>query len=117
MASSRLQIQVSTTLPSFEYLPLPVPQSRHDYYPFYRLLVRDDLEAYTSFLKEDLVTHGHCNPKFDLKRQPDPLQRILENPVSQGIHLIFFIEGELGIEIAAEGGVYIPDKDGLQYTG
>lgn len=58
-----------------------------------------------------MASHGLGNPRLDLQRASDPLQRILQNPVSQGIHLVFFRRDEDSIEIIDEGGVYIADKD------
>ncbi|KAI1424212.1 GNAT domain-containing protein [Xylaria sp. FL1777] len=99
------QTIVSTTLPSLEYLPVPAISPSQDL--FYRPLLLDDLDAYIWFLEKPLKSYGKCNPDYDLSYTYDPVQRLLQNSFSRGIHLVFFLNTGGYFEIIGEGGVYI----------
>lgn len=102
------QIEIETTLPCLNHLPLP------GWYPniFYRPFLLEDLQAYNSFSNKPLIQCGQGNPHFEISNTQDRFQRILESsiaPFTQGIHLAFFLKrkDQNEFELIAEGGVYM----------
>lgn len=102
------QIEIETTLPCLNHLPLP---GRYPYI-FYRPFLLEDLQAYNSFSSKSLTQCGQGNPHFELSNTQDRFQRILESSFTQGIHLAFFFkrENQNEFELIAEGGVYMPES-------
>ncbi|KAI1746448.1 GNAT domain-containing protein [Xylaria castorea] len=99
------QIEIETTLPCLNHLPLP------GWYPyiFYRPFLLEDLQAYNTFSNKPLIRCGQGNPQFELSNTQDRFQRVLESSFTQGIHLAFFFkrENQNEFELIAEGGVYM----------
>ncbi|KAJ8133616.1 hypothetical protein O1611_g4 [Lasiodiplodia mahajangana] len=99
------QIEIETTLPCLNHLPLP------GWYPniFYRPFLLEDLQAYNSFYNKPLIKCGQGNPHFEMSNTQDRFQRILESSFTQGIHLAFFFKrkNQNEFELIAEGGVYM----------
>lgn len=99
------QIEIETTLPCLNHLPLPGWYQ----YIFYRPFLLEDLQAYNSFSNKPLIQCGQGNPHFEMSNTQDRFQRILEYSFTQGIHLAFFFkrENQNEFELIAEGGVYM----------
>lgn len=99
------QIEIETTLPCLNHLPLP------GWYPniFYRPFLLEDLQAYNSFSNKPLIQCGQGNPHFEMSNTQDRFLSILESSFTQGIHLAFFFkrENQSEFELIAEGGVYM----------
>ncbi|KAF2965721.1 hypothetical protein GQX73_g7864 [Xylaria multiplex] len=108
--TSPSQIEISTTLPSLEYLPFPSPHP--DITFFSRQFFADDLNEYLSFLNRPLLTFGKSNPAFDASNNKDRFQRILQSAFAHGVHIGFFQKREGKFEMVGEGGVHIPPKSG-----
>jgi RimJ/RimL family protein N-acetyltransferase len=99
------QIEIETTLPCLNHLPLPGLYSIF----FYRPFLPEDLQAYNSFSNKPLMQSGQGNPHFEMSNTQDRFQRILESSFTQGIHLAFFFKrkDQNEYELIAEGGVYM----------
>lgn len=101
------QIEIETTLPCLDHLPLPgsYPQI------FYRLFLPEDLQAYNTFFNQSLIQRGKGNPHFETSNTQDRFQRIIESSFTQGIHLGFFLKIKGEMVLVGEGGVYLPESN------